>query len=75
MLLGHGFMYNHFPKALTNEAEFPHIYEPVICSAFVSCPRTSWATCFAGHSHHAFLLLPEADVILKCQEVEKELEE
>lgn len=32
-------------------------------------------TCFAGHSHHALLLLPEADVVLERQEVKEELEQ
>lgn len=31
-------------------------------------------TCFAWHSHHAFLLFPEADVILEGQEVKEELQ-
>lgn len=35
--------------------------------------RTKLSTCFAGHSHHAFLLLPEADVVLERQEVKEEL--
>lgn len=42
----------------------------VICFAFVKL-----RTCFTGHSHHAFLLLPETDVILECQEVKKQLKE
>lgn len=33
----------------------------------------SCVTCFAGHSHHALLLLPKADIIFKRQEVEQEL--
>lgn len=31
-------------------------------------------TCFAGHPHHAFLLLPEADVIFEGQEIKEELQ-
>lgn len=31
-------------------------------------------TCFAGHPHHAFLLLPEADVMFEGQEVKQELQ-
>lgn len=30
-------------------------------------------TCLAGHSHHAFLLLPKADVVFEGQEVKQKL--
>ncbi len=59
---------------------------PTLSSVFFSCPilcllelriggslRTKLPTCFAGHSHHAFLLFPEADVVLERQEVKEEL--
>lgn len=36
-------------------------------------PRGVLLTCFAGHSHHALLLLPKADVILERQEIKEEL--
>lgn len=36
-------------------------------------PQAVLLTCFAGHSHHAFLLLPKADVILERQEIKEEL--
>lgn len=36
-------------------------------------PQEVLLTGFAGHSHHAFLLLPKADVILESQEIKKEL--
>ena len=42
-------------------------------SADTRGPRT--ATCFCGHADHALLLLPEADVAFKRQEVKKQLED
>lgn len=33
------------------------------------------ATCFRGHADHALLLLPEADVVFKRQEIKKQLED
>lgn len=39
------------------------------------CPKLLRAsTCFGGHSNHALLLLPETDVIFKCQEIKQKLQ-
>lgn len=54
------------PPAAHNLATNPHL-------PGVYFSRELLLTCFAGHSHHALLLLPKADVILECQEIKKEL--
>lgn len=68
------------PQLISCEAEpLDFYYSHLFCVIFaVQCcvfheEKKKLPTCFARHSHHAFLLLPEADVVLERQEVEQEL--